>query len=147
MGTNFYWKQEEKPPCECCQRPFIQETIHIGKSSLGWCFSLHVTDEIKSLDDWKKVWETKPGFIEDEYGDRISVEEMLDRITNREGKNEFNKPLKDPFNHYFSWDHFHQRNYSQPGPKGLLRHKVNDPPNHCVGHGEGTWDLITGYFS
>jgi len=36
-------------------------------------------------------------------------------------------------------------NQAEPGPDGLARHKVND--GHCIGHGEGTWDLIIGEFS
>lgn len=154
MGANFYWKKEQKSPCECCGRPYVQEVIHIGKSSLGWCFSLHVTEDIQSLDDWKKVWETQAGFIENEYGDRVSVEDLLDRITNRSGRNRFDEPLEDCYIEFYlsgslerySWEDFHRKNHSEPGPNGLLRHKIQEP-GHCVGHGEGTWDLIAGEFS
>ncbi len=54
MGTNYYL--HEKPDCECCGRPF--EALHIGKSSSGWCFSLHVMPEdmINTLDDWRSKW-------------------------------------------------------------------------------------------
>lgn len=142
MGTNFYWHNEERPACECCHRPFVTETIHIGKSSVGWCFSLHVTDEIKSLDDWKEIWASKSGFIKNEYDEIISVEEMLNIITNRKGINNFSKEFSN--NYYNSWSHFHRTNTSEPGPNGLLRHVVNE---HCIGHGDGTWDLIYSSFS
>ena len=36
-------------------------------------------------------------------------------------------------------------NYAEPGPNGLVRAKINGV--HCIGHGEGTWDYITGEFS
>lgn len=53
MGTNYYL--HTKPDCECCGRGF--EPLHIGKSSGGWCFSLHVMpeDNINTLDDWGEI--------------------------------------------------------------------------------------------
>lgn len=35
-------------------------------------------------------------------------------------------------------------NHAEPGPNGLLRHKIGP---YCLGHGEGTWDLMPGEFS
>lgn len=70
MGTNYYWTEEGG------------DRVHIGKSSVGWCFGLHVTDDIQSLDDWKVQW-TRPGRIEDEYSKRLSSTEMLVIITER----------------------------------------------------------------
>lgn len=132
MGTNYYL--HEKPSCPHCARPF--DSIHIGKSSGGWCFSLHVIPEdgINSLDDWRERWGRPGRRIVSEYGDQVSIAEMEDIITNR------------------SWEHapsqrdpeFLRRNEAEPGPRGLLRHRVGP---YCVGHGDGTWDLITGYFS
>jgi hypothetical protein len=43
-----------------------------------------------------------------------------------------------------SWDTFHRQNDSEPGPKGMLRHRIG---SFCVGHGSGTWDLCLGEFS
>lgn len=114
MGTNYYLHQ--KPDCECCGRPF--EPLHIGKSSGGWCFSLHVVpeDSIKSLDDWRELW-SKPGaYICNEYGERIPLDEMEAVITRR------------------SWR-----------GQNPQRHPRDDP--RCTGHGLGTWDYITGEFS
>lgn len=81
MGTNYYW-YEEKKACECCGRPF--EPLHIGKSSAGWTFSLHVLPEqgIVDLESWVQKWRSG-GIIEDEYGRQRTVEDMLDIITKR----------------------------------------------------------------
>jgi hypothetical protein len=68
---------------------------------------------------------------------------MLAVITDRNWKTDFSKPPGELAG-YRTWTEFHHANHSQPGPKGLLRHQVGD---HCVAHGEGTWDLIPGEFS
>jgi hypothetical protein len=135
MGTNYYWY--EKPACECCGRSY--EPKHIGKSSGGWCFSLHVIpeDEINDLPDWKKLWLTPGSFILDEYGRKFKSQEMKDIITNRAWtikKPEIGGKLFD-----------YKSNYAEPGPNGLVRHTVDKI--HCIGHGNGTWDLIIGEFS
>ena len=127
MGTNYYLNIKD-------------DVLHIGKSSGGWCFSLHVIPElnINNLDDWKNKWKNK-SIIKNEYGDKISKKEMLDIITNRY----FNR-VDNEFYGYRNEEEFHIINHSEPGPNGLVRHKVNDM---CVGHGEGTWDYIIGEFS
>lgn len=73
MGTNYYWIKEDTTCPHCGRRDHDEVRIHIGKSSCGWCFSLHVDPSIgiRSLDDWIERFDT--GFIEDEYGDRLSV--------------------------------------------------------------------------
>ena len=132
MGTNYYFYP--KPPCECCKRPY--EPLHIGKSSGGWCFSLHVIPErgIEDLPDWEKFWENPGSHIENEYGDNISPERMREIITNRS----WHKNLK-----WSSQDY--RDNHAEPGPNNLARHVLDG--RHCVKHGEGTWDCITGEFS
>jgi len=50
MGTNYYAHFD---PCPHCGRPKTEE--HIGKSSWGWTFSFHGTEEIRSWSDWKKI--------------------------------------------------------------------------------------------
>lgn len=113
MGTNFYWHEKE---CEQCGSN-LKEVLHIGKSSAGWCFSLHVIpyEGLNTLDDWIKRFETG-GVIRDEYGHKHSVEELLSRIKDREWKGQ------------------------EP-----QRHIIDG--RHCVGYGEGTWDYIAGNFS
>lgn len=141
MGTNYYLHEKECPTCGHCKEP-----KHIGKSSGGWCFSLHVMPEegVNNLGDWMECWNVPGVVIRDEYGDVISPEDMYSIIIDRswEDKNWEVSSWWDY--HYKSEGEFHARNYSQRGPKGLLRHALG---GRCVAHGEGTWDLITGEFS
>lgn len=132
VGTNYYWY--DKPPCEACKRP--HPAIHIGKSSGGWYFLLHVDlhQGINSLDVWARLF-TRPGsYIKTEYDDLVSVAEMMRTITERSWHGSFDwSEEKLRANHAVKADH------------GLVRCELDN--NHCIGHGEGTWDLITGEFS
>lgn len=132
MGTNYYLL---KDTCQHCGKP--DEKIHIGKSSCGWCFALRVTDDIKNLSDWKKLFRNHS--IIDEYGCNVSTDRMMEIITCRHSNNTDHGPF------YDTWEEFHIRNNSEPGPNNLVRSKIDG--SHCVGHGDGTWDLITGEFS
>ena len=125
MGTNYFHHAPRKNYCECCGRYDEGKITHIGKSSGGWVFLLHVTDTIKSLEDWEKVWET--GEIYDEYENRITPHDMYEIITNR------------------SWAYEPKTfdRYSQIGPNNLFRNRVRDG----VTHGPGTWDLVDCDFS
>ena len=82
MGTNYYWIADV---CEHCQR--VEEKLHIGKSSCGWVFALRVYPDrgINSLYDWMKVWfaAQKPGKIENEYGEVVTRDAMLQCIVAR----------------------------------------------------------------
>lgn len=121
MSTNYY----SKKTCAHCGH---DDTLHIGKSATGWCFSLRVYPDrgIASLDDWRPIFSDTGRVIEDEYGCSVSVAEMLKEITERSG---FGK----------GWT----SSTSQVGPNGLLRSRVDG--RHCIGHGP-TWDLIAGEF-
>ena len=112
MGTNYYFY--EKEPCEYCGRHY--DPIHIGKSSAGWAFGMHVDPDmgINNIDDWEERWEQPGSYIMNEYGEEITVNEMKDVIKNR------------------TWE------------GGLYRHEIDN--RHCCGHGEGTWDYILGEF-
>ena len=119
MGTNFYVAADE--PCATCGRS--DESAHIGKSSAGWRFSLHVVHEW-GLTDWPE-WEAflteRADSIRDEYGNRISLDELKGRI-------------------------LHRKRF---GPEGrpLLSHADIDD-SRCLGKGRhGTYDLIVGEFS
>ena len=131
MGTNFYFETNKWKQCG-----HAENRIHIGKSSYGWYFALHVIPEmnINNLEDWRNYIKNNEGVILDEYGDELSYPELIDTIANRsyEGKNNWSK--KD----------YHD-NWAEPGINGLARHKII--PNHCIGHGEGTYDYIIGEFS
>jgi len=138
MGTNFYL---HKKVCDKCGRG--DPPLHIGKSSGGWCFSLHVDPEngLRDLDDWYVAMEE--GEIRNEYGDKLTRSEMLGVIMAR-----FGDPRREAkwWIGYASESDFHAKNYSEPGPFGLLRHRI-DGSGHCIKHGAGTWDCITGEFS
>ena len=128
MGTNYYWHTSTCPACG-----HSKEKMHIGKSSGGWCFSLHVEPpEIATLDDWRTRWRTPDTQIVNEYGDVVTPEHLEQVITER------------------SWPRRPPAAASDispeavPGPHGLSRHRLGA---HCIGHGPGTWDYIVGDFS
>jgi hypothetical protein len=112
MGTKYYMIYNA---CASCGRG--EETLHIGKSSAGWVFSLNTHPEagIESLDDWRAAWANCP--IKNEYGERITPQEMERVITQRE-----------------AWQ-----------GRQLSRHTVDG--RHCIARGDGTFDLMRGEFS
>jgi hypothetical protein len=125
MGTNYY--------AQPLSFPMGLAQVHIGKSSAGWCFSLHVYPEsgIATLDDWRKLWAKSDIAIIGESGDIITAEEMLHVVVDRSWP--ASNSLMD-----------HIANHSEPGPRGLARHRLED--GHCIGHGEGPYDYIIGEF-
>ena len=104
--------------------------MHIGKSSGGCVFSLHVYPEqgINTLEDWLPLLDT--GVIIDEYGEGYSKNDLLRVITNRLWLAAY---LHDPGPD------------AEHGPNGLLRNRVDGI--YCIGHGPGTYDYIVGEFS
>jgi hypothetical protein len=136
MGTNYYVMDK---PCETCGRS--GEELHVGKSSAGWCFSLHVWPEkgLNTLGDWIAFWRDGK-IIRDEYGEEVSEKEMLQTITERSGRGS-GAGIPWP---YTSWSEMYAKNDAEPGPDGLTRHKIN---RYCIGHGPGTWDLFDCDFS
>jgi hypothetical protein len=134
MGTNYYYHEPDANRCPHCGRCDEGSIIHIGKSSVGWCFSLHVTDEIRSLTDWTQKW-TEGGRIVDEYGEELTPAAMLERITVRQSR-----PASDAAHERYEM----KINHASPGPNGLWRHSL---VGSCVAHGIGTWDLVEGEFS
>lgn len=136
MGTNYY---ATRNVCAHCGRG--DEREHIGKSSAGWCFSLHVDPErnIATLDDWKRAWQGAA--LTNEYGETLTEAEVLKVITERSWRAP--DPSKPPCG-YTSLEDMLRQNDAQLGPNGLLRHRLG---RYCIGHGEGTWDYIVGEFS
>jgi len=157
MGTNYYLIKPETSPCEHCGRFDIEDRWHIGKSSGGWCFGLHVLEDyasptgntVDSLEKWKELFFDKRYIILDEYKAQIDPLEMLKTITDRKdygGLRWTDAWWYDSYTTaYKSEEDFHAKNYSERGPNGLLRHKIDG--FRFVGHGDGTWDLIKGEFS
>ena len=131
MGTNYYFHQAV---CEHCVRS--DEPLHIGKSSAGWCFTLHVIPEkqILDLEDWKRIFQIPVSKIIDEFGRNVSVADMLSNITDRYWPYECQATTG-----------VLRKNHAEPGPRGLLRHRIEN--GHCISHGAGTWDCVVGEFS
>ena len=95
MGTNYYWHAN---PCEHCGR--ADEPIHIGKCSAGWTFSFHATDEIRSYADWIKKFQ-EPGYIENEYREKVSLEEFKRMIEEKRGSDwNHARDVNDPNSNY-----------------------------------------------
>jgi hypothetical protein len=130
MGTNYYLHTKV---CPHCQKP--AEILHIGKSSAGWCFALHVDPEkgIHDFSDWKERFSAEDSKIFDEYGAEVPVDIMLSNITNR---------TWDEKDHSEDW---YKNNSAVHGPRGLSRSAIDG--SHCIGHGFGTYDYIIGEFS
>ena len=135
MGTNYYL---EKEPCKYCGHK--QEAYHIGKSSAGWVFGLHVEPEnhIHDLDDVLKLCQS--GKIVNEYDDVLTLQQLKDVIMVRS----WEKRIHDD-KWYKNEKDFLQKNHAVMGPNNLLRSKIDG--EHCIAHGAGTWDLIIGEFS
>lgn len=125
MSTNYYLHKPSSTQCNHCGYDPESENniIHIGKSSYGWCFALHVDPAlgINTLEDWQTKWIEAGVKIKDEYDKDICLYDMLDIITNR-----------------------------RPGhwsPKDIVptRHEVDGV--YCIGNGSGSFDLMIGKFS
>lgn len=140
MGTNYYsvrrsFKYESADLF--WDRHFNEDCIHIGKSSMGWCFSLHIVPElgINTLEDWIRMFIEPDRIIIDEYREIVPFDRMMGVITARGSPNSNN------------WDiEAMALNHAEPGPDNLVRHRI-DLGYGCVAHGEGTWDYILGEFS
>lgn len=146
MGTNYYLVTKAEKKCDHCGHIEPATKLHIGKSSLGWCFSLQVIPEMQlnTLQDWRTKFNAHDHYIEDEYGSIWTVDAMMQIITDRAlDRNWDDDRWYRSF--YNTEDYFHACNQSERGPNGLLRHKING--RDCIGHGAGTWDLIAGEFS
>jgi hypothetical protein len=106
MGTNYY---AHVNICEHCGKP--DNVVHIGKSSMGWVFAMHVyPGEPGMPHDWKswqRFLKREDVVIVDEYGDSISLDKFSRTVTQR------------------------------THPNGLQRSTIGE---YCSGHGEGTWD-------
>jgi len=133
MGTNYYLVTEDG------------NRLHIGKSSFGWCFALHVMPwmGLNSLNDWTLYVCNNPGcVVMDEYDRIMSFGELCHLIVTK------NCNVSDHLNVLHpdrgaAAEFFYESNNAQRGPNKLVRHKIGFG---CVGH-EANWDLIEGEFS
>jgi len=142
MGTNYYSVRrgfDYESAESFWDLRGTEDCIHIGKSSMGWCFSLHVVPElgINNLEDWIRMFIEPDRIIINEYHDIVPFDKMMGVITQR------SRPQPN------GWDaETMARNHAEPGPNGLVRHSLDLEREYgCVGHGEGTYDYITGEFS
>ena len=146
MGTNYYLVDKSQICPHCGHNP--NPELHIGKSSAGWHFGLHVYPDMQpkvlggksllTLDDWIKLFDCPNVEIKDEYGAVISKEDMLDCIKNR-GRSERPMDIMGDIPRMMA------RGICEWGLNNLLRSKIDG--HHCIGHGEGTWDYEVGDFS
>lgn len=120
MSTNYYFHKRDLEPCSACGRGYDSDLLHIGKSSYGRVFSLHVIPDLGLNDwpDWERFLRDTDGEIRDEYRKALSLDELRQIVTDR------------------SW---------HGAPDRLRRGKIDGV--FCVGHGAGTWDLLAGEFS
>lgn len=136
MGTNYFLHSQKCPHCGIERK----DKMHLGKSSAGWCFSLHVYPELE-LNNWDEMWEyivfcvEEEGYrIENEYGETVYLEEFCSVVLNRSSQTPF------------CWSWFH-KNHALPGPFGLARHPIDG--EHCIGNAgpNAPIDYIVGEFS
>lgn len=137
MGTNYYYI---KDPCAHCGRG--SETLHIGKSSFGWCFSLHIIPDegITSLEDWKEIW--PQGRIENEYGEAQTPEEMLAVIMDRKREDPVDWTRAHSDARTLS-DFLNENGATIDEKYNLLRHRLS---GYCIANGDGPYDLFPGDF-
>jgi len=117
--------------------PFNGQRIrprHLGVSSGGWCFALHVYPEegINTLDDWMCLLEKPGSGIFDEYHRLVRLNVMLLDIKDR-----WCPPVE-------RGEEFYRTQFGEPGPNGMIRHKIQE--GRCIGHGPGPWDYFIGTF-
>lgn len=138
MGINYYWL-----PPNPLTRP-----IHIGKSSAGWCFALHVymygmpgmtpeelaTFPAKNWDEWKELFAVKNSLIRDDYGEVRTAEGLMNVVTCRAWTSRVGTET----------EQWYRDNHAVAGPFGLSRQAIGE---FCIEHGEGTWDCCVGDFS
>ena len=84
MGTNYYYCPDSTGARSCPHCKQDLPSLHVGKSSMGWYFSLrvHPDEGLVDLLTWEARW-MAGGAIFDEYGDRVMVDEMLKVIRER----------------------------------------------------------------
>lgn len=85
MGTNYYVKTEQKPPCATCGHQEVIEPLHIGKSSFGWqfLFAPYPDHGLTSWAAWQAYLDGKT--IVDEYGGESNLGALQEIVTAKEG--------------------------------------------------------------
>lgn len=133
MGTNYYL---EGGACGHCGQPLPDAPrLHIGKSSMGWAFTLHIIPEdgINNLFDWIERWERPNARIVDEYGRAVTPYDMLKTVVKRH-RPEGPQMTPDDL----------ARNHAFIGANNML---VHVPDAHAEPHGMVMWSRCKGEFS
>lgn len=141
MSTNYYLKRPDST------------TIHLGKSSIGWTFALHVypgsniNDLSQTIANIELEKKNNDSIIIDEYGKELTYHQFLEVVARRYNPRIIKAGWESDWwsDFYDSEEHFHQCNNSVRGPSGLLRRKIEEK-GFCIGHGYGTWDYCVGEF-
>lgn len=136
MGTNYYLEAEE--PCDKCGHQ--PSRLHIGKSSYGWYFTMHIIPEegINTLGDWIKLMESGRQIV-DEYGQKLTVGDMMDVIVNRKRPDPYVSGYKPTAKTLKENDAVWCSRYN------LMRYSLNS--GFAYGHGDGCWTYVAGDFS
>lgn len=157
LSNGYVWNKTYYPTATELSDNFYQ-IIHIGKSSGGWHFALAIypQENIKTFDDWKKIFYSEGNIIKDEYNALISPEEMCSIITEREKpdwdeqrraeleheelacENDFLKHKGGARRSYSTYDELLNSNSAIRGKNGLWAHK---PDRYTFGT-SGTYDYI-----
>jgi hypothetical protein len=121
MGMNYYARVNA---CSSCGHCHDRDTHHIGKSSAGWKFTLHVDDpkghsehKLYTFLDWERFLSQDFVRIFNEDEEELTTTDILDLI-NRKGWN----------------------------PDSYKLDQGRYDPEHCVGTSD-TYTLMIGYFS
>lgn len=83
-AKNYGWRTQTLYIDDLTEKTY---KLHIGKKSAGWRFSLCMYPflNIYTLDDWKiKLNEKDSYIVVDEYGDEVSVEDLLKEIEDKD---------------------------------------------------------------
>ena len=124
-----------------------EDGLHIGKSSIGWHFSLCIYPSLNiyNLKDWEKLFNDNAYVIKDEYDEVITFKDMLDCIANRkalefdkyesleayekdslERTNKLERLMSDEKSKgYETFDDFLKSNHATRGKFGLMSHVSN----------------------
>lgn len=157
LVNGWVWNRKFYSSIEELNKEFYQE-IHIGKSSAGWRFGLcvyptenpkykgqewneqYLEKPIESLADWVKLFNTKGNVIVDEYGDEVTVENMVDKITHRR--------CVDGRENLHGWHSLDGTDTTSSSKReyyfinGLLAHKPSRPVDYYLDPNREKWTTI-----
>lgn len=149
LNNGWLLRNTYYPTLEELSNDFTQE-IHIGKSSMGWHFTLCIYPAygISSFEDWEKLFYSGNCTILNEYDEEISPEEMISIITDRKAlewtpdiskekileretkilksQNELMESLGFKSNFFTDYEDLLEYNHAVRGNKGLWKHDRKD---------------------